>query len=138
MKCMNDIVWSRGPLALSLAANHLNFGTAYITELSTQHHSVRLSPPKHILSSTIRIRSAVYLLRLLATTTTHLRVPQHTSMTFEHAPTSRSIRDSAAQPLPTTSRELGEVVPPRQPDGTPVAKQGPSFAKSWAHFVAGG
>jgi solute carrier family 25 protein 33/36 len=61
-------------------------------------------------------------------------------MPLEHAQP-RSIRDDTTQPLqalPPSSRETGEVVPPKLPDGAPVATQGPSFAKSWAHFVAGG
>ncbi|KAG9205672.1 hypothetical protein B5807_08054 [Epicoccum nigrum] len=62
-------------------------------------------------------------------------------MTFEHASAPRGIRDTNPQfgqtSLPS-SRELGEVVPAKQPDGTPVAAGGPAFAKSWAHFVAGG
>ncbi|KAJ4373881.1 Pyrimidine nucleotide transporter, mitochondrial [Neocucurbitaria cava] len=61
-------------------------------------------------------------------------------MTFEHASEPR-IRDNNTQPLqtlPPSSRELGEVTPPKQPDGAPVATENISFAKSWAHFVAGG
>ena len=62
-------------------------------------------------------------------------------MTLEHAAGPRSIRDSTPQPLqplPPSSRELGEVTPPKQPDGTPVAANDFKFGKSWAHFVAGG
>ncbi|KAH7381678.1 mitochondrial carrier domain-containing protein [Pyrenochaeta sp. MPI-SDFR-AT-0127] len=62
-------------------------------------------------------------------------------MTFEHASGPRSIRDSTPkhfQTLPPSSRELGEVLPPKQPDGVPVATGNVAFAKSWAHFVAGG
>lgn len=62
-------------------------------------------------------------------------------MTFDHASAPRGIRDGNPQfgqtSLPS-SRELGEVIPAKQPDGTPVAAGGPAFAKSWAHFVAGG
>lgn len=62
-------------------------------------------------------------------------------MTFEHASGPRSFRDSTAQhfqTLPPSSRELGEVLPPKQPDDAPVASGNVAFAKSWAHFVAGG
>jgi solute carrier family 25 protein 33/36 len=62
-------------------------------------------------------------------------------MTLEHASRPRSIRDDTSQTLqtlPPSSREIGEVIPPKLPDGAPVTTQGPSFAKSWAHFVAGG
>lgn len=62
-------------------------------------------------------------------------------MTLEHASRPRSIRDDTSHPLqtlPPSSRETGEVVPPKFPDGAPVATKGPAFAKSWPHFVAGG
>ncbi|KAL5113828.1 Pyrimidine nucleotide transporter, mitochondrial [Pleosporales sp. CAS-2024a] len=62
-------------------------------------------------------------------------------MTLTHATASQSIRDKASQPLqtlPPSSRETGQAVPPRLPDGAPVASQRPAFAKSWAHCVAGG
>ncbi|KAK1911052.1 hypothetical protein P3342_011654 [Pyrenophora teres f. teres] len=62
-------------------------------------------------------------------------------MTFQEATKSRGIRDDTAQPLqplPPSSRELGEVTPPKQPNGAPVAKASPASGKSWAHFVAGG
>ncbi|KAF1841446.1 mitochondrial carrier [Cucurbitaria berberidis CBS 394.84] len=62
-------------------------------------------------------------------------------MTFEHASGPRSIRDQPTQPLqtlPPSSRELGEVLPPKQPDGAPVTTEKISLAKSWTHFVAGG
>ncbi|KAL6712593.1 Pyrimidine nucleotide transporter, mitochondrial [Coniothyrium glycines] len=62
-------------------------------------------------------------------------------MTFEHASSPRGIRDNVAQPLqilPSSSRELGELLPPKQPDGTPVATKSFQFGRSWAHFVAGG
>jgi solute carrier family 25 protein 33/36 len=62
-------------------------------------------------------------------------------MTFEHASSPRNLRDNAAQPLqtlPPSSRELGEFIPAKQPDGTPVAAENFKFGKSWPHFVAGG
>lgn len=62
-------------------------------------------------------------------------------MTLEHAAQPRSIRDTSiqtVQTLPPTSRELGEVLPPKGPDGAPVAAESLKFAKTWAHFVAGG
>lgn len=62
-------------------------------------------------------------------------------MTLDHAPHSRSIRDDSntiKQPLLTQSRETGDVIPPKQPDGTPIAAAASPFAKSWAHLVAGG
>lgn len=62
-------------------------------------------------------------------------------MTVEHAAQPRSIRATATQTvqtLPPTSRELGEVLPPKGPDGAPVAAGNIKFAKSWAHLVAGG
>ena len=45
---------------------------------------------------------------------------------------------SVQQTLQSTSRELGGVLPPTQPDGTPVAVPGSVLAKSSAHFIAGG
>ncbi|CBX95031.1 hypothetical protein IAQ61_008469 [Plenodomus lingam] len=62
-------------------------------------------------------------------------------MTFEHAaPATRTIRDNTAQSLPPipSSRELGDAIPPKQPNGAPVAAAEFKFGKSWAHFVAGG
>jgi solute carrier family 25 protein 33/36 len=62
-------------------------------------------------------------------------------MTLQEASTPRRIRDDTTQPLqplPPSSRELGEVTPPKQPDGAPVAQQDLKSGKSWAHFVAGG
>ncbi|EAT91877.2 hypothetical protein SNOG_00382 [Parastagonospora nodorum SN15] len=61
-------------------------------------------------------------------------------MTLNHA-AEPGTRDDTSQPLqtlPPSSRELGEILPPKLPDGAPVTAQGPAFAKSWAHFVAGG
>ncbi|KAF2867176.1 mitochondrial carrier domain-containing protein [Massariosphaeria phaeospora] len=50
------------------------------------------------------------------------------------------ILEDAAQPQPrgflTQSRETGEVLP--SPDGAPVTVKSAPFAKSWAHFIAGG
>ncbi|EON67663.1 hypothetical protein W97_06806 [Coniosporium apollinis CBS 100218] len=40
-------------------------------------------------------------------------------------------------PLPQ-SRETGDVTPQKQPDGTPITTRDSPFAKSWAHFIAGG
>ncbi|KAL1301516.1 hypothetical protein AAFC00_005759 [Neodothiora populina] len=45
---------------------------------------------------------------------------------------------SPATPALSTSRETGEVLPQKQPDGTAVEGQPVGVAKSWAHFVAGG
>ena len=61
-------------------------------------------------------------------------------MTFEHASAPRGLRDAHqfGQTSLPSSRELGEVVPAKLPDGAPIAAGGPAFAKSWAHFVAGG
>ncbi|KNG47427.1 mitochondrial carrier protein rim2 [Stemphylium lycopersici] len=59
-------------------------------------------------------------------------------MTLQETSRPRSIRDNAAQPLPPSSRELGEVTPPKLPDGASVAKADARAGKSWAHFVAGG
>lgn len=62
-------------------------------------------------------------------------------MTAEHASSPRGISDDTPHTLkisPPSSRELGDGLQSRQPDGAPVAKSGPAFAKSWAHFVAGG
>lgn len=61
-------------------------------------------------------------------------------MTLNHAakPGTRDDTSQLLQTLPPSSRELGEVLPPKLPDGAPVTVQGPAFAKSWAHFVAGG
>jgi solute carrier family 25 protein 33/36 len=62
-------------------------------------------------------------------------------MTLHQASEPRSIRDTTAQPsqlLPPSSRELGEVIPPKGPDGAPVAAPDVKSGKSWAHFIAGG
>ncbi|KAF2105830.1 mitochondrial carrier domain-containing protein [Lophiotrema nucula] len=60
-------------------------------------------------------------------------------MTFDHAGQPRGIRDNAPfEPPLTQSRETGEVLPSPRQDGAPVATDGSPFAKSWAHFVAGG
>ncbi|KAF2000792.1 mitochondrial carrier [Amniculicola lignicola CBS 123094] len=63
-------------------------------------------------------------------------------MTFDQAERPRGLRDaSPAQhhsTLFTQSRGTRDVTPPKQPDGTPVAAAGAPFAKSWAHFLAGG
>lgn len=62
------------------------------------------------------------------------------SMTYEHTSDPRSTRASTAQALVTlpSSRELGDAIPPTQPDDVPVATSEFKFGKSWAHFVAGG
>lgn len=59
---------------------------------------------------------------------------------LDHATDPRAIRDhkQPLQSFPPSSRELGEVIPPKQPDGTPVAAENLTFAKSWPHFIAGG
>lgn len=65
-----------------------------------------------------------------------------TSMTLDHASAPSSIGNNSMadlrQTLPPTSRELGEVLPPKLVDGAPVATQGAADSKSWAHFIAGG
>ena len=63
------------------------------------------------------------------------------SMNHDHAPRPQTIRHDPSlfkQTLLPQSRETGEVVPPKQPDGAPVVATGSPFAKSWAHFIAGG
>ncbi|KAF2643442.1 mitochondrial carrier [Massarina eburnea CBS 473.64] len=62
-------------------------------------------------------------------------------MTVDHATQPRNLRGDNSpfrQTLPPQSRETGDVLPPKQPDGAPVAVQSSPLAKSWAHFVAGG
>ncbi|OAG10438.1 mitochondrial carrier protein-like protein rim2 [Paraphaeosphaeria sporulosa] len=62
-------------------------------------------------------------------------------MTLDHAPRPRSIHDDGTpfkQTLLPQSRETGDVIPQKRPDGTPVATAESPFAKSWAHFIAGG
>ncbi|KAF2709816.1 mitochondrial carrier [Pleomassaria siparia CBS 279.74] len=59
-------------------------------------------------------------------------------MTFEQAAHPRDIRATSSQLTRTQSRETGDVLPSKQPDGNPVIAAGAPVAKSWAHFVAGG
>ncbi|CAI6335824.1 unnamed protein product [Periconia digitata] len=62
-------------------------------------------------------------------------------MTADHATRPRDLRDDSAliqQTLTPQSRELGGAIPRKQHDGAPVATDGSPFAKSWAHFIAGG
>lgn len=60
-------------------------------------------------------------------------------MSFE-ATQARPIREDGIpfKPSPTQSRETGATIPPKQPDGSSVEAGSSPFAKSWAHFVAGG
>jgi solute carrier family 25 protein 33/36 len=62
-------------------------------------------------------------------------------MNHDHAPHPQTIHNDSSsfkQTLLPQSRETGEVVPPKQPDGVPVVAAESPFAKSWAHFIAGG
>ena len=62
-------------------------------------------------------------------------------MTTEHAAHARSLRGNSPQfkqTLLTQSRETGDVLPPKQADGTAVTATSAPVTKSWAHFVAGG
>ncbi|KAF2021728.1 mitochondrial carrier protein-like protein rim2 [Aaosphaeria arxii CBS 175.79] len=61
-------------------------------------------------------------------------------MTVEHAEAPRSLRASSAQfkQTLTQSRETGDVIPPKQQDGSTISASATPFAKSWAHFIAGG
>jgi hypothetical protein len=62
-------------------------------------------------------------------------------MTLDHASSPGSVQDKNAafrQTLLPQSRETGDVIPPKQPDGSPIAAKESPFAKSWAHLVAGG
>ncbi|KAK3216966.1 hypothetical protein GRF29_1g1554041 [Pseudopithomyces chartarum] len=62
-------------------------------------------------------------------------------MNHDHAPHPQTIHNDSSsfkQTLLPQSRETGEVVPPKQPDGIPVVAAESPFAKSWAHFIAGG
>ncbi|KAF2691508.1 mitochondrial carrier protein-like protein rim2 [Lentithecium fluviatile CBS 122367] len=62
-------------------------------------------------------------------------------MTLDHATEPARIRANSSpfrQTLLPQSRETGDILPPKQPDGASVAAKGSPFAKSWAHLVAGG
>ncbi|KAF2265312.1 mitochondrial carrier protein-like protein rim2 [Lojkania enalia] len=61
-------------------------------------------------------------------------------MTLGQATEPRGIRDNSTQFKHTLaqSRETGGLLPQNQADGISVAAEGSPFAKSWAHFVAGG
>lgn len=62
-------------------------------------------------------------------------------MTLEQAAQPRGLRNDSnpfRQTLPPQSREIGDVILPKQAEGAPVAAQGSPFARSWAHLVAGG
>ncbi|KAF2751997.1 calcium-binding mitochondrial carrier protein Aralar2 [Sporormia fimetaria CBS 119925] len=65
-------------------------------------------------------------------------------MTFDHPASARGVRDVRKDnaPLKNTllvqSRETGEVAPPGPGDGPSATAKATPFAKSWAHFVAGG
>ena len=61
-------------------------------------------------------------------------------MIFEQAANPRGLGETSSQSkhiVLTQSRETGDVLLPKQPDGAPVATGAP-VAKAWAHFVAGG
>jgi len=69
--------------------------------------------------------------------------PNYLPMTLDHARHPRSIRDIRDDQTPFLQalpqpRELGGTIPLKQPDGAPIAAAASPFAKSWAHFIAGG
>lgn len=86
--------------------------------------------------------------RIIICTSCYLRafripnsLPQPSYMSLDHSPKPRNPRDDPAlfkQSLLPQSRETGDVLPQKQPDGSPVASKASPFAKSWAHLVAGG